>query len=475
MSSRLTQSRFLRAAGHTYQLPTAMVNTEETGGKWRIDPSGLSCRYVYHASSDSDAYTITSDHPVPYVMGIYYFEVLMTSQGQDGFAGVGICGRSVNRNKLPGWESRSIGYHADDGSLYMGSGFSPDNLGSGYHAGDAVGVLMNNCEGYVQFTLNGAKLDKPIPVDFEQQFGGLCYPCCGARSHNVGFSFNFGRTSFLFDFDGEVQDVIRTMRREIVDCRLPLPRDPDRRTGHPLTVIERASPRPLAESRFLTHLSMSHVLYRSYPRTAEKLARRMGFDGLEDFNRREDGAGRYPGMAPSFRAMIATLPDRVVIRNQEQLDNLISLIDSGILPDYDAVLTKKLRRLKLQAQFYLLLTRGDQEAAFRFIVDHVVPEFKGDDDAVDRMAYQLAARPEARQCNMGLCVKVIVEEANRVMVQQGGGRRSVLEVALMQLILVLWSCNSPVLGSSYGVLMQMHMSGSRTFGVTQIPVDRKAK
>ena len=44
------------------------------------------------------------------------------SKGREGFISIGFSEGDVPLNRLVGWESKSYGYHGDDGNIFEGNG-----------------------------------------------------------------------------------------------------------------------------------------------------------------------------------------------------------------------------------------------------------------------------------------------------------------------------------------------------------------
>lgn len=97
--------------------------------------------------TDSDAGSCRSDYPVDYAVGFYYYECTIENPGEHGYIGIGfgegprgshgsrgssnelgeanqqsLLSNQLPLNRLPGWEPRTWGYHADDGNAFGGSG-----------------------------------------------------------------------------------------------------------------------------------------------------------------------------------------------------------------------------------------------------------------------------------------------------------------------------------------------------------------
>jgi hypothetical protein len=75
--------------------------------------------------------------------------------------GIGLIGNDFNvQNKIPGWENNSIGYHSDDGNIFI-SKTTGESYGPKFDNNDFIGCCINYIEKVVFFTKNGVAL-----VDF---------------------------------------------------------------------------------------------------------------------------------------------------------------------------------------------------------------------------------------------------------------------------------------------------------------------
>jgi hypothetical protein len=109
--------------------------------------------------SHKDAASVRSDHPIPPLTGIYYYEVKILSKGRDGYMGIGLSTGEVNLNRLPGWDKGSYGYHGDDGHSFCSSG-SGIAYGPTFTTGDYVGCCVNFLENSCFYTRNGYNIGK---------------------------------------------------------------------------------------------------------------------------------------------------------------------------------------------------------------------------------------------------------------------------------------------------------------------------
>ncbi len=61
---------------------------------------------------------IRSDAVIPDGLEVFYFEVLIETEGDDGNVAIGIYPAEQKLQGLPGWFNGSYGYHGDDGSKF---------------------------------------------------------------------------------------------------------------------------------------------------------------------------------------------------------------------------------------------------------------------------------------------------------------------------------------------------------------------
>ena len=113
-----------------------------------------------------------------------YFELEITCDGRERAIGIGVGDCNYPLTRMPGWNPRSIGFHADDGKLYHQAGFGAA-YGPLSYKGDRMGVGVDfetECgEEYVKvwFTRNGEMLNRAITV--KRPMKGL-YPLIGMHS-----------------------------------------------------------------------------------------------------------------------------------------------------------------------------------------------------------------------------------------------------------------------------------------------------
>ncbi|KAJ3067971.1 Ran-binding protein 9, partial [Rhizoclosmatium hyalinum] len=75
-----------------------------------LSDSATRATYIGPGHSDRDSASVRSNLPIPRTLSdgvylkIFYFEVLVVSEGKDGWMGIGCCTKDVNLDRLPGNE-----------------------------------------------------------------------------------------------------------------------------------------------------------------------------------------------------------------------------------------------------------------------------------------------------------------------------------------------------------------------------------
>ncbi|CAF3601539.1 unnamed protein product [Rotaria sp. Silwood1] len=164
-------------------------SSKEKASPLALQQNNLLVTYKGPGKSHKDAASVRSDHPIPPLTGIYYYEIKIISKGRDGYMGIGLSTSEVNLNRLPGWDKGSYGYHGDDGHSFCSSG-----------AGIAYG-----------------------PTFTTGDFVGCCaevYPTVGLQTPLEAIEANFGLSPFKFDIDKYMDEYREKTRRAIVECTL---------------------------------------------------------------------------------------------------------------------------------------------------------------------------------------------------------------------------------------------------------------
>jgi len=197
-----------------------MVNEEETplprcwSVKDKFNYIGLSQNYlrvIYkgYGKTPKDASSVRATHPIPASCGMYYYEVKIVSKGRDGYMGIGLSSQHVSTNRLPGWDKMSYGYHGDDGNAFCGSG-TGQVYGPTFTTGDVIGCGLNLIEGSCFYTKNGHHLGTAF-TDMPSQL----FPTVGLQTPGEIIDANFGQEPFMFDIEGEMQEIRSRIHRTI--------------------------------------------------------------------------------------------------------------------------------------------------------------------------------------------------------------------------------------------------------------------
>eukprot|EP01045_Picozoa_sp_COSAG04_P004561 COSAG04_NODE_200_length_20490_cov_33.582021_2_plen_3075_part_00 len=139
-------------------------------------------------------------------VGSDYFEVLVIDGGEQNIVCVGVAPDNYNsstrhRVPQPGWEAGSVGYHADDGGLFVedGSAAAAVRLAGDHHrtfgTGDVVGcgVIFGTQSHRIFFTLNGQATGMVAAIDAGRPLNA----CVGLR-HGAKVVLNTGQLAFQF-------------------------------------------------------------------------------------------------------------------------------------------------------------------------------------------------------------------------------------------------------------------------------------
>jgi len=135
--------------------------------------------------------TISTDEPVPkgeHTWLSFWFEVEITKKGRwvDDVIAVGLCRKDNNFNWLPGWENSSIGYHGDDGGIYIESRRMMKYTNETFKEAK-IGVMISHKVKDVFFSKNSVDIDdmrescilKKREFLSEAIFYDEVYPCVG--------------------------------------------------------------------------------------------------------------------------------------------------------------------------------------------------------------------------------------------------------------------------------------------------------
>lgn len=200
----------------TYPIPSHLKFSEPSK-LVNIYDDGLTAEYI---SQENVCLTLRSDIPIPKAIGLFYFEVEIITIGDT--IGIGIVSKDFGLlNKIPGWESDSVGYHSDDGELFLGNALGK-KYGPIFGNGDYIGCCINTIEKYFFFTKNGEKLKDISYANNAGEINDMVdyYPAIGMRKISQKIKVNFGKSKFLFNFEDYRNQVIDSYFKEIIDVNV---------------------------------------------------------------------------------------------------------------------------------------------------------------------------------------------------------------------------------------------------------------
>ncbi|GAA6006258.1 hypothetical protein JCM11491_002086 [Sporobolomyces phaffii] len=231
---------------------------------------------------DRDAAAVRANAPVPSETGVYYFEVEILNKGVSGYIGIGLSHRSVSLSRLPGWESLSYGYHADDGRAFCSQG-TGEPFGPTFTTGDVVGCGVDWTDaggergkrerdgskkgkekskergsGRVFYTKNGVFIGYAF-----SNLSGKLYPTIGLRTPNESVRVNFGQMAFKFDVESLLLDRKRTILSRINDTT-SLPShyylSPSQTPTPPIPTLSNQAPNAGASERDRLHETLQSLI-----------------------------------------------------------------------------------------------------------------------------------------------------------------------------------------------------------------------
>lgn len=200
------------------QLPSIWDKTFGPDDKGCLQVTGLEIKYVGPGDDDKDAASVRTDHPVPFDVSLYYYEVQVVNKGRDGFVGIGFSAHTVKLDRLPGWEPHSYGYHGDDGMAFESCGTGKP-YGPVFATGDVVGALLNRTSKTISFVKNGIDLGVAFRNVDEEQL----YPSVGLRTPDEEVLANFGNSCFTCDVSALEADALECIQDQVQQTPMPFP------------------------------------------------------------------------------------------------------------------------------------------------------------------------------------------------------------------------------------------------------------
>ncbi|KAG8907592.1 hypothetical protein FRB99_003516 [Tulasnella sp. 403] len=210
----------VRPEEESFVLPTRW-NEGDRHASIQISADGRELTFLGSQGSvdKEEAASARTNHPIPSICGVYYYEVRILNKGNKGHIGVGFAMKHCKLSKLPGWENESWGYHGDDGKVFSSQG--ERTFGPKFSTEDVVGCGIDFSIQRIFFTKNGTFLDhvfQPLP------YGVELYPFVGLRSSRESVQANFGQIPFRFDIETHVRktrnQAWKEIQRTLVEWRM---------------------------------------------------------------------------------------------------------------------------------------------------------------------------------------------------------------------------------------------------------------
>jgi len=98
---------------------------------------------------------------------------------------------------MPGWDSKSYGYHGDDGGFYHADGLAREAWEL-FGPGDAIVCGIDYVHESIFITNNGQFMGRVIRLPQRRVLRKQWYPVVGIDSHRP-VTLNFGHSPFVFD------------------------------------------------------------------------------------------------------------------------------------------------------------------------------------------------------------------------------------------------------------------------------------
>ncbi|KAI1701982.1 SPRY domain-containing protein [Ditylenchus destructor] len=163
----------------------------------------LRVRYRGKGATHKDAAAVRANRPIPKSCVVYYLTKIVNggTNDYDNYMGIGLSEKTVNINRLPGWDPTSYGYHGDDGNFFSSSGKGVE-YGPTFTTDDIVGCGVNFVTREIFFTKNGTHLGFAAR---NIQTSSDLYPTFGMQTIGLIIEANFGQKPFLYDIEKDIQ------------------------------------------------------------------------------------------------------------------------------------------------------------------------------------------------------------------------------------------------------------------------------
>lgn len=109
---------------------------EEWARRHDIRLNGQLLEYTGRGKNITDVGLAQARHPLNTTN--HYFEIEIIDPGENCYIAIGLARKDYPKHRHPGWNKGSIGYHADDGKIFLGSGVG-EPFGPRCHKGETMG------------------------------------------------------------------------------------------------------------------------------------------------------------------------------------------------------------------------------------------------------------------------------------------------------------------------------------------------
>ncbi len=139
------------------------------------------------------ARVVISNTPINSINNFSYYEIKVLHQGVgiNSFMSIGLTVKPTNPFHQIGWNRSSIGYHSDDGKVYVGSHQNGIRFGPSFSVNDIIGCGYDPISQCTFFSLNGNLLGH-----FKTSLSNAYPAVSSIRGWRV--QFNFGDSPFHY-------------------------------------------------------------------------------------------------------------------------------------------------------------------------------------------------------------------------------------------------------------------------------------
>jgi hypothetical protein len=183
-----------------------------------VSEGGHLVKYIGRGRDDSEAASVRSNAPLaPLPNPIGYFEGHVIDRGRDGYMSIGLMNRRTALDKLVGWGEGAVGYHGDDGNIFVGNGMGR-SFGPLYGKGDTIGCGIDWINDRIFFTKNGSMIGS-VQNTFKQDES--VHVAIGLRTPGEAIRVNFGQSRFVFVIKTFIGESRKSALDNYIEGKLP--------------------------------------------------------------------------------------------------------------------------------------------------------------------------------------------------------------------------------------------------------------